>query len=170
MHEEVPPAVEISYPILLAVLATSLFLSLLALVVTAVFAKRQQRLLDQYRVLLNNGSPEDLESLLLRQAATIERVQADLDRITQQVAANEQQARRHLQQVGMVRYNAFPDTGGDQSFSVALLDADANGVVLTSLYGRTETRTYAKPIQGGKSAYPLSDEEMQALAKAQGQG
>jgi hypothetical protein len=69
----------------------------------------------------------------------------------------------------MVRYNAFPDTGSDQSFSVAMLDADGNGLVLSSLYGRTETRTYAKPVQGGKSTYPLSDEETAALLQAQGQ-
>lgn len=155
-------------PLLLGLLAFTLVLSLIALITAVVLAKRQKRILNQYRVLLANGSPQDLEALLLGQATTLEQLAAHVEQIDRQVAADEEQARRHIQRVGMIRFNAFPDTGSDQSFSVALLDADGNGLVLTSLYGRTETRTYAKPIQGGKSTYPLSDEELQALAQAVG--
>jgi hypothetical protein len=153
-------------PLLLTLLASSLVLSLIALVAALLSVRRQKRLLNQYRVLLANGAPQDLESLLLSQATTLEQLASDLNRLNRQVAAAELQARQHIQRVGMVRYNAFPDTGSDQSFSVAFLDADGNGLVLTSLYGRTETRTYAKPLSAGKSTYPLSDEEMEALAKA----
>lgn len=154
--------------LLLGLLAFALVLSLSALITAVVLAKRQKRILNQYSVLLANGSPQDLETLLLAQATTLETLTAHVEQIDRQIAADEQQARRHIQKVGMLRYNAFPDTGSDQSFSVAMLDADGNGLVLTSLYGRTETRTYAKPIQGGKSTYPLSDEELAALAQAQG--
>ncbi|HLO02757.1 MAG TPA: DUF4446 family protein [Symbiobacteriaceae bacterium] len=154
-------------PLLLSLLACSLLLSLIALVMAVVSAKRQKRLLNQYRVLLANGSPQDIESLLFGQATTLEQLTTHLAQLDRQVAAHGEQARHHIQKVGMLRFNAFPDTGSDQSFSVALLDADGNGLVLTSLYGRTETRTYAKPIQAGKSAYPLSDEEIAALDQAQ---
>jgi hypothetical protein len=156
-------------PILLAILASALLLSLISLVVTLIVSSRQKRLLNQYRVLLTNGAPQDLESLLLNQATTLEELTSELHQVTNQVVADAKQARHHIQRVGMVRYNAFPDTGSDQSFSVAMLDADGNGLVLSSLYGRTETRTYAKPVQGGKSTYPLSDEETAALLQAQGQ-
>lgn len=155
-------------PILLASLAFALLLALAALVTAIVLALRQKRLLNQYRVLLANGSPQDLETLLVGQATTLEQLAAHMDQIDRQLSAHERQARHHIQKVGMLRYNAFPDTGSDQSFSVALLDADGNGLVLTSLYGRTETRTYAKPLQGGRSTYPLSDEETGAIAQAQG--
>lgn len=155
-------------PVLLALNAFTLLLSLIALVMAVVFATRQKRILNQYRVLLANGSPQDLETLLLGQATTLEHLTAHVEQMDRQIEADEQQARRHIQKVGMLRYNAFPDTGSDQSFSVALLDAHGNGLVLTSLYGRTETRTYAKPVQGGKSTYPLSDEEIGAIAQAQG--
>lgn len=158
----------LSTPLLLGLLAFTFVLSLTALITAVVLAKRQKRILNQYRVLLANGSPQDLETILVGQATTLEELAAHLQQIDRQVAADEQQAHRHIQKVGMIRFNAFPDTGSDQSFSVALLDADGNGLVLTSLYGRTETRTYAKPIQGGKSTYPLSDEELGALAQAQG--
>jgi hypothetical protein len=154
-------------PLLLVLLASSLLLSVIALAVTLVSASRQKRILNQYRILLANGSPQDLESLLLNQATTLEQMTSQMHQLTGQVASDALQARRHIQRVGMVRYNAFPDTGSDQSFSVALLDADGNGLVLTSLYGRTETRTYAKPVQGGKSTYALSDEEKAALDQTQ---
>jgi hypothetical protein len=153
--------------LLLALLASSLLLSVIALVVTGLSASRQKRILNQYRVLLANGAPHDLESLLINQATTIEQLTSQVHQLTGQVASDGEQARYHIQRVSMVRYNAFPDTGSDQSFSVALLDANGNGLVLSSLYGRTETRTYAKPVQGGKSTYPLSDEEIAALTQAQ---
>ena len=60
--------------------------------------------------------------------------------------------------------------GADLSFSCALLDGQDNGVVVTSLYGRTECRTYAKPIRAGASSYVLTDEEKQALMQARGIG
>lgn len=155
-------------PLLLILLASSLLIAVIALVVALVSSARQKRLLNQYRVLLANGSPQDLESLLLHQATSIEQLTSDLQRLNGQVSTEAQQARHHIQRVGMIRYNAFPGTGSDQSFSVALLDADGNGLVLSSLYGRSETRTYAKPILAGKSTYPLSDEEIAALGQALG--
>jgi hypothetical protein len=73
---------------------------------------------------------------------------------------------RCLKKVGIVRYNAFDDVGGEQSFAVALLDSDANGVVISGLYGRQDSRVYAKAIYKGQGERPLSDEEQQALGKA----
>lgn len=73
---------------------------------------------------------------------------------------------RCIQKVGMVRYNAFEDVGGELSFSLALLDAHNDGVVLSGLYSREESRIYAKPIEEGKSAINLSEEEREALRKA----
>ncbi len=74
---------------------------------------------------------------------------------------------RKAGRIGIVRFNPFQETGGDQSFSVALLDDEGNGVVITSLYSRDGTRIYAKPIQRGQSPYPLAEEEVEALRRAQ---
>jgi len=71
-----------------------------------------------------------------------------------------------VQGVGLVRFRAFQDTGGDQSFALALADGEGNGVVISALYGRGATRIYAKPVQGWLSPKTLSDEEKQALAQA----
>lgn len=77
---------------------------------------------------------------------------------------------RTIQRVGVVRFNAFPDVGGDQSFAIALLDNHGDGVVISSLQGRTENRVYAKPLKRWDSTYTLSDEEKQAIAMAYGRG
>jgi hypothetical protein len=71
-----------------------------------------------------------------------------------------------LRHVAVVRYDAFGDMGGRLSFSAALLDDDGDGLVLTSINSRTETRTYAKGVQGGASSSELSPEEQEAIDEA----
>jgi uncharacterized protein DUF4446 len=71
-----------------------------------------------------------------------------------------------VRHVGLVRYDAFEDVGGRLSFSCALLDVKGNGVVMTSINGRQDTRVYAKPIADGRSAYNLSIEEEEAIRQA----
>jgi hypothetical protein len=74
----------------------------------------------------------------------------------------------HIQKIGLVRFNPFKETGGDQSFILALVDADDNGVVISSLHTRTGTRWYAKNVRHGQGAeYDLSDDERKALKGAQ---
>jgi hypothetical protein len=73
-----------------------------------------------------------------------------------------------LRHVGVVRYDAFGDMGGRLSFSAAVFDAQGDGFVLTSINGRSETRTYAKPLVGLKSEHTLSPEEEQAIREANG--
>lgn len=71
-----------------------------------------------------------------------------------------------IRHVGVVRYDAFRDMGGQMSFSLALLDSRQNGVVLSVLNGRDGSRGYAKAVQGGRSSSPLSVEEQEALSQA----
>jgi hypothetical protein len=83
-----------------------------------------------------------------------------------QVDEDQKQSRFHLQKWSLLRYKAFSNTGGDQSFSMALLDGKGSGVVISSIYGRDESRVYAKSIQEGQSTYALSSEEEEALRQA----
>ncbi len=71
-----------------------------------------------------------------------------------------------VQRVGLVRYDAFDDMGGHLSFSAAMLDGRGNGIVITSINGRQDTRCYAKPVQGWTSSHNLSDEEELAIQRA----
>jgi negative regulator of sigma E activity len=71
-----------------------------------------------------------------------------------------------VQHVGIVRYDAFEDVGGNQSFSLALLDGRHTGVVITVIYSRTEVRLYAKHMESGQPSVPLSPEEVAAINQA----
>jgi competence protein ComGC len=84
-------------------------------------------------------------------------------------AISEQLAKIAVQsitKIGMVRYNPFGDVGGDQSFSIALLNNNFDGMVISSLHGREGTRIYAKPLVKGQSKYHLSEEEEEAIKKS----
>lgn len=72
-----------------------------------------------------------------------------------------------IQKVGIIRFNPFKEVGGDQSFSVALLDKNDSGVVITSHYSREGNRVYGKPVDKGQSKYLLSKEEKEVINKAQ---
>ena len=89
-----------------------------------------------------------------------------LGTVTEELASFKEAMKKAVTKVGIIRYNPFKDIGGNQSFSVALLDANDSGVVVTSHYGRDVNRIYAKPIHKGKPEYSLSQEEEQAVEKA----
>jgi hypothetical protein len=73
---------------------------------------------------------------------------------------------KSITKIGLVRYNPFKDTGGDQSFSIALLNAKKDGIVISSLHGRGGTRVYSKPVKSGDSEYNLTEEEKKAIKSA----
>jgi hypothetical protein len=91
-----------------------------------------------------------------------------VDEIDQLAHSLEEEAAFNLQHSGLVRFNPFRDTGGDQSFALALADGRGTGVVLSSLHTRDVTRVYAKPLDGWGSAHTLTDEEKQAIDVARG--
>ena len=96
----------------------------------------------------------------------VDAIARGLDDLGARVAAVEGAQRRSFQRVGLVRYNPFEETGGNQSFALALLDAAGDGWVLSSLHARSGTRVYAKAITAGRSDATLSDEETDAVRQA----
>ncbi len=86
----------------------------------------------------------------------------------ERVARLESRQRRALQHVGLTRFDAFEEVGGQQSFAIAVMDEDRNGFVLSSVYSRADVRVYAKSLEGGQSSHPLTAEERRALATAEG--
>ncbi|MBB6627832.1 DUF4446 family protein [Nocardioides sp. KIGAM211] len=90
----------------------------------------------------------------------------DVFGLRQEVAALRAETRDALRHLAVVRYDAFGDMGGHLSWSLALLDDGGNGVVLTSIHGRSEARTYAKSISGWTCEQQLSPEEDEAIAGA----
>jgi len=92
----------------------------------------------------------------------------DLDEIDRVLTKTRHELSDALRHVSVVRYDAFGDLGGRYSFSAALLDDSGAGLVLTSIHGRSETRTYLKGLSSGKSDIELSPEENKAVALARG--
>jgi hypothetical protein len=89
-----------------------------------------------------------------------------LDALEQHVRMVDSALPSAVQTVGLVRFNSFAETGGQMSFSVALLDARSNGVVISVLNDRQGSRVYGKTVEGGVSPHKLSDEEQQAIGLA----
>jgi len=131
---------------------------------------RLSRLERQFRALMKGAGATTLTmslgDLVADQADRLETARADLEVLRKTVSDLEAPVARSVQCVGVVRYNPFGDTGGDQSFAVALLDQRGDGVVISSLHGRTATRFYAKPVKAGTSHTTLSEEEEQAIQQA----
>jgi hypothetical protein len=109
---------------------------------------------------------ERAEAILEEHASAIGELRATVERLGQTDAGIGKLLERAVQRVGLVRFDAFEDMGGGLSFSVALLDAGGDGVVVTSINGRQDTRVYAKPVSGGVSNHNLSDEEAEAISQA----
>lgn len=140
--------------------------ALIALVTALFQAIRLGRLRRQYAVLRGDGEDRDILAGLGRSITRLDQME---QRVTSLVDSQESLAatgRSALQNFGMVRYDALEDMGGQLSFSAAILDDYGDGVVLTSINGRTETRTYAKPVKELDSPQNLSDEERDAIASA----
>lgn len=108
----------------------------------------------------------DLEAILGEHLETVHQVGRDLDELTARMAFVESSARHHFAKEGLIRFNPFADTGGNQSFALALLDESDDGVVISSLHSRTGTRIYAKGVAGGKADTSLSAEEQEAIDTA----
>lgn len=147
---------------LAAVALVSMALSTAALV-------RGEALKKRYRRMMMGREGLRLEELLNHHGALIEDAIHRQKLTGTRLAGIEEKLQLTVSGLGLVRYNAFRETGSDLSFSLALLDRNLDGMVLTSLFGREESRCYGKPIKRGQSAHLLSEEEIQALNEARRQ-
>lgn len=126
------------------------------------------RLRKQYERLIAGAADKNVEQVLLEYLKACKGLEERAGALERRVSDSEKEGATHLQNVGVVRYNAFEGIGGEQSFSLAVLDDAANGIVLTGIFGHAETRVYAKPIESGSSKYLISPEESEAIDKARG--
>jgi hypothetical protein len=160
---------------------TALVVALLALVVAAVAVRRERRMAAHYAALMTGADGTDLAAGLHAFSRRLDAAEGRIVGLEGQVRAVDTarveaaegrladldaRLRRALQRVHLVRYRAFEDGGGDQSFALALLDDARDGVVVSALSGRGGTRVYAKPVDDGRSSYNLTEEEAQAVASA----
>lgn len=148
-------------------LAVAVLAGLLLIAVIVLFI-RLSAIKRNYVMLRGDGEPQDIFGAVARAMQQMDSIQQGMAALGQAQDKQASIGRLALQKFGMVRYDAFEDMGGRLSFSAALLDDHGDGFVLTSINGRTETRTYAKPIKQTKSEHNLSQEETAAIASAMG--
>ena len=108
----------------------------------------------------------DLEDTILALEADIKELKGAKEKILHELDNLNGKLRKSIRGLETVRFNPFPDQGGNQSFAIGMLNEDGDGLVLSSLYSRERMSVFAKPIKGGRPAYELTAEEKEALAKA----
>jgi hypothetical protein len=117
--------------------------------------------------LAKGAKGEDLKAVLDKVlAADTKNTQAIIE-LDKEIRRLEEEGRLHVQRVGLVRFNPFKETGGNNSFSLALLDQRNTGIIITILHTRERSRVYAKTIKNGKGDIALSEEEVRAFSRAQ---
>ncbi len=107
-----------------------------------------------------------LEEVLELVRGRMEELGGEQRKVREQLAEQIEKTRRFLKEPGVVRYNPFPETGGDHSFSMTLVDGEGNGVIMTGLHAREGTRVYLKLVKQGRTEHKLSNEEEKSLKEA----
>lgn len=148
-----------------------IIIALLAIVIILIIAitaqgKALSRLESKYKKLMRGGENKNLEGIITNYLDKVDECVEKIENINDLYNDLNGKVKYCIRKVSVVRYRAFEDVGSDLSYSIALLDSNNNGIILTGLYGRNESTTYAKPIDKGISRYELSDEENQVLEEA----
>jgi len=152
-----------NYSAITAVLCILVILLLAGFIFLVLQAARNNKRL---KIFFNGRNAKDLEDVLAQQIKRQMKSEADIKELFKSSRDLWKMALKSVQKVGVVRFNPFKSTGGDQSFAIALLDSSDSGVVISSLFTREGTRVYSKPVDKNKSKYPLSEEEKMAIERA----
>ena len=151
----------------LSTLVAALVIAVVVLALWVAWLQRSEALLRRrLRRVIGDAEGSGLDEILDRHLRRLDDIGQRVDALNKLHQELERLSQRTIQRVGVVRFNPFADTGGDQSFAIALLDAEGNGIVLSSLHSRTDTRVFAKQVQSGRSRHALSEEEQDAIRKA----
>ena len=138
----------------------------IGMMVMAVLLVRQRR---GIAALTRGVDGANLEEILVRHLETVQRTVSRIDALEQAVAVLQAQVPGCIQRAHLIRYDAFEDVGGEQSFSLALTNQRGDGIVLTSVYSRMDVRVYAKSVQNGRASHARSQEEERLLRELSSQ-
>lgn len=141
-------------------------LVIILLITVIVLIKSVNNIENRYRKFMRGVNNKNLEELIMGYLDKIDEVKEDSQKLLETYKELNEKVRGCVQKSAIIRYRAFEDVGSDLSFSIALLNDYDNGVIISGLYGRQESTTYAKPIDKGISRYDLSEEEQQVLKEA----
>lgn len=144
----------------------ALAISILALLCTIVAVVKLSKIQKTSKIFFEGKQAASLEDFIINQSKKINELGTQAAYIEEAIKDLREIQKDSIQKMGVVRYNPFADNGGNLSFSMAILDARDNGVVITSMHGREQNRIYAKPILNGKSEFALTAEEEKAITSS----
>lgn len=147
-------------------LLTIFLISLILLICVIVLVAQQMKMRRKYAEMMKGKDVSDFESVVIRIQEELKQLKTNEQEQEKRIDAIREQMKYMKANVGMIRYNAFDQRGNDLSFSLAILDEQMNGVVLTGLHNREESYIYAKPLEKGQSKYALSPEEKSVIDQA----
>ena len=139
---------------------------LLSLIIFISINIKLAKMNKRYRTMMKGMEGANVEQMLLGHIDEVKQAMNKVDNLSAEYRKLDITSKKCIQKFGVVRFNAFENMGSDLSFAIALLDYQNNGVVISSIYSRSESHTYAKPIISGESSYFLTEEEKQALVQA----
>jgi len=137
-----------------------------ALIGLAVLGGKLGKLAKAHRKMIGETGVPGLENVLSALHEKVEKLENSRKEHEAELRRHEKRLAALKGRIGVFRFNAFADSGSDLSFSVAIVNDDQDGVVLTGIHGREQMFLYAKPLDKGHSAYMLSPEEKQAISLA----
>ncbi|MFV3013863.1 DUF4446 family protein [Clostridium botulinum] len=141
-------------------LTAIIILLFIILIITMISLKK---LKEKYKKFMRGSNNKNIEELINDYLDKVDKAKEETEYVKEIYSTIDKRVKACIQKVAIVRYRAFDDVGSDLSYSIAFLNNDNSGVILTSIFGRNESTTYAKPIDKGISRYDLSDEEKQVL-------
>lgn len=141
-------------------------ITLLLFIITMVLLASVKKLEKKYRKMMRGVNNKNLEQALNNNLDNIEKALNKSQEAINECKNISQELKGCVNKVAIMRYKAFEDVGSDLSFSIAILDSYNDGVIITGIYSRHDSTTYAKPIDKGISRYDLSEEELHVLNEA----
>lgn len=145
---------------------TALIVAVIVFVWNIMLTLRLRTMQARYHAAVGGQDGLDIETQLGKVHTRSRKNRERLDDIEETLQAFTNTLAGRAGRVGVVRYNPFAETGGDQSFALAIVNDAGTGVVVSSLHNRDSTRVYAKPLTNGESKYQLTDEELDAIQQA----
>src|SRR5471030_1274757 len=139
---------------------------LLLFITCGVLLKEISKSEERYRKFMRGVNNKSIEELVIGYLDKVDEAKSDVKVTKEKCDALEEKLQGCIQKTSILRYKAFENVGSDLSFSISLLDNNNDGFIITSIYGRNDSTTYAKPIDKGLSRYDLSEEEKEVLKRA----
>lgn len=164
-YDELLNLVEYNLPLILGII---IVLLMVMIIISIVLSVSNRKLKKRYNILMKDADKSSLEEMIKSYQTKIDHTFVDSKVALEKIESIDKRLSTCVQKVGVVRFQAFEDVGSDLSYSVALLDDFNSGVIITSIFGRNMSTSYAKPITEGLSNYEFSNEEIYAMNMALG--